>query len=57
MRQLQTTIHNLNEQIKVLKLETEKLKLKQKPSEITSLEEMYHDGDLTDDMKWGMCSK
>jgi hypothetical protein len=38
-KQMQTTIHNLNEQLKVMKLEREKLKLNQKPSEITSLEE------------------
>jgi homoaconitase/3-isopropylmalate dehydratase large subunit len=47
-KQMLTTIHNLNEQLKVMKLEIEKLKLNQKPSDITSLEEI-DDGDLADD--------
>jgi regulator of replication initiation timing len=34
-KEMQTTIHNLNEQLKVMKLETEKLKLNQKQSEMT----------------------
>jgi hypothetical protein len=34
-----------------MKLEIEKLKLNQKPSEITSLEEI-NDGDLARDTKW-----
>jgi hypothetical protein len=37
-KQLQTTIHNLIDQLKVMELEIEKLKLNQKPSEITSQE-------------------
>jgi hypothetical protein len=48
-KQMQTTIHNLNE-LKVMRLEMEKLKLNQKPSEITS-QEINDDGDLADDMK------
>jgi hypothetical protein len=51
-KQMLTTIHNLNEQLKVMKLEIEKLKLHQKPSEITSLEEINDDGDLAEDTKW-----
>jgi hypothetical protein len=47
-----TAIHNLNEQLKVMKLEIEKLKLNQKPSEITSLEDINDDGDLAEDTKW-----
>jgi hypothetical protein len=47
-KQMQTTIHNLNEQLKVMKLETEKLKLNQKGSEITSQEEINDDGDLAE---------
>jgi hypothetical protein len=35
-----------------MKLEIEKLKLNQKPSEITSLEEINDDGDLAEDTKW-----
>jgi hypothetical protein len=48
-KQMQTAIHNLNGQLKVMKLEIEKLKLNQKPSEITSLEETDDDGDLAED--------
>jgi hypothetical protein len=51
-KQMLTTIHNLNEQLKVMKLEIEKLKLIKKPSEITSLEEINDDGDLVEDNKW-----
>jgi hypothetical protein len=51
-KQMQTTIHNLNEQLKVMKLEIEKLKLNQKPSEVTSVEEINDDGDLAEDRKW-----
>jgi hypothetical protein len=36
--QMQTTIDNLNEQLKVMKSEIDKLKLNQKPSEINLLE-------------------
>jgi hypothetical protein len=35
-----------------MKLEIKKLKLNQKPSEITSLEEINDDGDLAEDTKW-----
>jgi hypothetical protein len=56
-KQMQTTIHNLNEQLKVMKLEIEKLKLNKKTSEITSLEEINDDGDLAEDTKWVMSSK
>jgi hypothetical protein len=52
MEKKRTTIHNLNEQLKVMKLELEKLKLNQKPTEITSQEEISDDGDLPDDTKW-----
>jgi regulator of replication initiation timing len=45
-KQMQTTIHNLNQQLKVMKLEIEKLKLNQKPSEITSQEEIDDYGDF-----------
>jgi hypothetical protein len=48
----QTTIHSLNEQLKEIKLEITKLKLNQKPSVITSQEEINDDGDLADDTKW-----
>jgi hypothetical protein len=51
-KQMQTTIHNLNEQLKVMTLEIEKLKLNQKPSEVTSLEEMNDDVDLAEDTEW-----
>jgi hypothetical protein len=51
-KQLQTTINNLNEQLRVIKLEIEKLKTNQKPSEITSLEEINDDGNLAEDTKW-----
>jgi argininosuccinate lyase len=51
-KQMQTTIHNLNEQLKVMRLEMEKLKLNQKPCEITSQEEVNDYGDLADDTKW-----
>jgi hypothetical protein len=51
-KQMLTTIHNLNEQLKVMKSEIEKLKLNQKPSEITSLKEINDDGDLAEDTKW-----
>jgi hypothetical protein len=51
-KQMQTTIHNLNEQLKVMKLEIEKLKLNQNQSEITSQEEINYDGDHADDAKW-----
>jgi hypothetical protein len=51
-KQILATIHNLNEQLKVMKLEIEKLKLNKKPSEITSLEEINDDGDLAKDTKW-----
>jgi hypothetical protein len=51
-KQMQTTIHNLNEQLKVMKLGIEKLKLNQKSNEITSLEEINDDGDLDEDTKW-----
>jgi hypothetical protein len=50
--QMLTTIHNLNEQLKVMKLEIEKLKRNKRPSEITSLEEINDDGDLAEDTKW-----
>jgi DNA repair ATPase RecN len=50
-KQMQTTIYNLNEQLKAMKLEIEKLKLNQKPNEITSLEEINDDGDLAEDTK------
>jgi hypothetical protein len=50
-KQKLTTIHNLNEHLKVMQLEMEKLKLNQKPSEITSLEEINDDGDLAEDIK------
>jgi hypothetical protein len=55
--QMQTTIHNLNEQLKVMKLEIQKLKLNQKPSEITSQEQISDDGDLADGMKWVQVQK
>jgi hypothetical protein len=48
-KQMLTTIHDLNEQLKVMKLEIEKLKLNQKPREITSLEELNDGGDLAED--------
>jgi hypothetical protein len=51
-KQMQTTIHNLNEQLKVMKLGIEKLKLNQKPSELNSQEEINDHGDLADDTKW-----
>jgi hypothetical protein len=51
-KEMQTTIHGLNEHFKVMKLEIEKLTLNQKPSEITSVEEMNDDGDLAEDTKW-----
>jgi hypothetical protein len=51
-KQMLTTIHDLNEQLKVMKLEIEKNKLNQKPSEITSLEEINDYGDLAEDTKW-----
>jgi hypothetical protein len=51
-KQLQTTIHNLNDQLKVMKLEIETLKLNQKPSEITSQADINDYGDLADDTKW-----
>jgi hypothetical protein len=51
-KQMLTTIHNLNEQLKIMKLEIEKLKLNQKPSEIISLEEINYDGVLAEDTKW-----
>jgi hypothetical protein len=50
-KQMLTTIHNHNEQLKVMKLEIEKLKLNKKPSEITSLGEINDDGDLAEDTK------
>jgi hypothetical protein len=50
--QMLTTIHSLNEQLKVMKSEIDKLKLNQKPSEITSLEEINDYGDLAEDTKW-----
>jgi hypothetical protein len=50
-KQMQTTIHDLNEQLKEMKLEIEKLQLNQKPSEITSLEEINDDGDFAEDTK------
>jgi hypothetical protein len=50
-KQMLTTFHNLNEQLKIMKLEIEKLKLNKKPSEITSLEEINYDGDFAD-TKW-----
>jgi hypothetical protein len=49
--QKQTAIHNLNDQLRLIKLEIEKLKLIQKPREIISPEEINNDGDLADDMK------
>jgi hypothetical protein len=51
-KQMQTAIHNLSEQPKVIKLEIEKLKLNQKPSEIMSQKEINDGSDLADDMKW-----
>jgi hypothetical protein len=51
-KQMQTTIHNLNEQPTVMKLEIEKLKLNQKIGQIISQEEENDDSDLADDMKW-----
>jgi regulator of replication initiation timing len=45
-KQMQTTIHNLNEQLKVMKLEIKKLKLNMKPNEITSQEEINEDVDF-----------
>jgi hypothetical protein len=51
-KQMQTTIHDLNEQLKVIKLEIEHLKLNPKQSEITSLEEVNDDGDIPEDTKW-----
>jgi seryl-tRNA synthetase len=51
-KQMLTTIHDLNEQLKVIELEIEKLKLNQKPSEITLLEEINDLGDLAEDTKW-----
>jgi hypothetical protein len=51
-KQLQTTIHDLNGQLKLMKLGREKLKLNRKPSEITSPEEINYNGDLAEDTKW-----
>jgi hypothetical protein len=51
-KQMQTTVHNLNEQLKIMKLEIEQVKLNQKPSEIISQEEINDDPDLADDTKW-----
>jgi hypothetical protein len=51
-KQMLTAIHNLNEKLKVMELEIEKLKLNQKQSEITSLKEINDDGDLAEDTKW-----
>jgi hypothetical protein len=51
-KQMQITIHNLNEQLNVMKLEIEKLKLNRKASEITSLEEINGDDDRAEDTKW-----
>jgi homoaconitase/3-isopropylmalate dehydratase large subunit len=51
-KQMLTTLHNLSEQLNVIKLEIKKLKLNKKPSEITSLEEINDDGDLAEDTKW-----
>jgi hypothetical protein len=51
-KQILATIHYLNEQLKVMKLEIENLKLNRKPNEITSLEEIDDDGDLAEDTKW-----
>jgi hypothetical protein len=51
-QQMETTIHTLNEELKVMKLELEKLKLNQKPSEIISQYVEINDEDLADDTKW-----
>jgi hypothetical protein len=51
-KQMLTTIHNRNEQLKVMKLEIEKLKLNKRPSERNSLEEINDDGDLAEDTEW-----
>jgi hypothetical protein len=56
-KQMQTAIHNLNEQLKAMKLEIETLKLNQEPREITSQEETNGDDDLADDTKWGRVEK
>jgi hypothetical protein len=50
-KQMLTTIHNLNEQLKVMKLGIEKLKLNYKPIEITSQEEINYYGDLAEATK------
>jgi hypothetical protein len=51
-RQLQTAIHNPNEQLRLMKLEIEELKLNQEPSEISSQEEINDNGDFAGDTKW-----
>jgi hypothetical protein len=51
-KQMLTTIHNLNEQLKLTILEVEKLKVNQKRSGITAVEEVNDDGDLAEDTKW-----
>jgi hypothetical protein len=51
-QQLQTTIHNLNEQLKEIKLELDQLKSNPKPSETTPQEIELNDEDLADDTKW-----
>jgi hypothetical protein len=51
-KQILARIHNLNKQLKLMKLEIEKLELNPRPSEITSLEEINYDGDLAENTKW-----
>jgi hypothetical protein len=51
-KEMQTTIHNPNELIKIMKLETDKLELNHKPGELSSIEEINDVGDPADDTKW-----